>query len=153
VTSARHLSIGYGICLLALCGINHWQTDPEADPSTRRDSQGPSKSEIKGGVEIDVQLASMVHMIKERQSIAEELIAGNVTLDDAIDRFCELENDTPGVNHSALLSLYPGLSQWDRCCLQVIETAINLGAESQPGKAALTPNPPSYPPSWRGLRY
>jgi hypothetical protein len=137
MTSARHLSIGYGICLLALCGINHWQTDPEAGPSARRDSEGPSKAEIKGGVDIDVQLACMVQMVKERQSIAEELIAGNVTLDNAVARFCELEDDTPGVNHSALRALYPGLSQRDRCCLQVIQTAINLGAEShrrQPGQ-------------------
>jgi hypothetical protein len=93
MNSVRRLSICFGICLLAECSINLLQTDSEPDQpgaSERQDIEGPSTFEIRRGNDLDRQLARMLTMNRERESIAGEFIVGSVTLAAAGARFCEL---------------------------------------------------------------
>jgi hypothetical protein len=68
----------------------------------------------------DLQLERIAHCTTERQFIARELIAGRLTLHEAIDRFRILSQNNPDYSWTLFQAAHPGATDDERLGHQVI---------------------------------
>jgi hypothetical protein len=115
---------------------------PESDsceipPIATAVAENSFEFEIERSAILDERLACVRHIMALKEQIVSDLIAGRVTLADAATRFHELENITPGANHRVFQAAYPGATELERYCRQVIDSAIGVNASDSPANEAL----------------
>jgi hypothetical protein len=131
MNSILRLAAGAGTCILVLGGLTLYQAETDScenPPAASVDKEDSLNFEIERSAILDEQLARMRHIIAVKQHIARELIVGRVTLGDAGARFHELEKMTPGANHRVFQAAYPGATDPERYCRQVIDRAVQMNA-------------------------
>jgi hypothetical protein len=122
--------LGAGACVLALCALNHFdQTSFDScgnDETARAQQRVDVDFEAERSAILDERLARMHRVIELKQAIVRDFVAGSVSLLDAGSRFRDLEKITPGANVQVLRTFYPGASDEERYCRQVIQRAFRL---------------------------
>jgi hypothetical protein len=76
--------------------------------------------EVRRGEELDDLLRRSLPCIHEKHRLAVALVEGRLTLLGAAARFRDLNRENPGLNWERFRRAYPGDSDDERCCRQVI---------------------------------
>jgi hypothetical protein len=98
-------------------GVNFWAA-PRADEG--------SSPEALPGSEPSEEVAAVVRRLHEKQALAREVADGRLTLRDAAARYRELDEAAPGFHWEEFRRKYPGASDEERHCREVISFVRGL---------------------------
>lgn len=94
--------------------------------------------------ELERQRLALLRHIEAKRAVARELVAERLTLREAAARFRDLDRDAPEIYWRGFPYLYPGRSEAERYCRQVIDCVegelgltVEGGSRAQPGVAAI----------------
>jgi hypothetical protein len=142
--ASTRLSVFAG--LLTLVGLGLCATRPEAiaalggQVTGMRDPEEAVQQEEQTGRELDQRSRAVRQRMVERTRIVHDLIDGKLTLHQAADRFHTLNCEAPDCQ-TAFQWAFPGKSDEERCCRQVIAWTHALLVRESPVRAAMVTLP------------
>jgi hypothetical protein len=138
MNSVPRVALGAATCFL--CGVLFFQSEPntpEASPTATAERGESLDFEVSRRANLEERLVCVRHIISLQEQIASNLIAGRLTVADAATQFQELEKITPGANHEFFQRVYPGATDVERYCRQVIDRAVQIDVSAPPEHKAL----------------
>jgi hypothetical protein len=128
-------------CILAfagftLGGLEYGKLDEDQRVSVHQ-SDSVDPREVERGRQLDAQLAIMHQVLEQKRAIIRDLLGSRIALANAGNRFLALERQIPGNRPKVLRTFFPGQSDMERCCRQVITMALNEAGWDKTAEARL----------------
>jgi hypothetical protein len=120
--------VGLGILAAAAAYLYWTPVLPFGDQESRSQEDDQYQQEVRRGQKLKAQLRELPRIREAKRRIANDLIAGRLTLAEAAARVRELDRQTMDApTYSRVLKLhFPGASEEERICRKVIRHALNV---------------------------
>src|SRR5262245_44543068 len=121
-----------GLVALGIALVMRWPGD-----ATGLTSRGDrTEEEQKRALELEQQRLGAVRRIAERQAVVDAVVAGRMDLLQAAARFRHLNESLPEVSRDVIRAYFPGASDEERVCRQVIHWLRHRGGDRDGGPYA-----------------
>jgi hypothetical protein len=128
-----------GTCFLggALFCLEEGKAPDISPPGATAERGFPLDFEVGRRADLEKRLECVRHIISLQEQIVSNLTLGKLSVADAAAQFRELEKMTPGANHGFFQRVFPGASDGERYCRQVIDRAVLSDTSNPPEHEAL----------------
>jgi hypothetical protein len=118
---SRSRSLWACAALLAVTVVGLFTIHSDQPPDAGSRPKDIPAQDSEWGEEAEARQTACLHRIKAKRRIAQDVLAQRLTLLEAAEHFRDLNEGNPGVDWEVFRRAYPGCSDDERYCRQVID--------------------------------